>query len=116
MRIYYRQPKRPQGGSGLGSIGARECCFKKLMPENDKRSITRKVHHHTDFEMHIVAEGYQVYDVGDVRVSLEEEQFLLIAPGVHHRSVDSSVNTKKYAITFHMDTDVLDSIFVCRQL
>ena len=57
MRIYYRQPKKPQVKSGLVSIGAQESCFKMLLLENDKRNVTKKVHHHTDFEMHIMAEG-----------------------------------------------------------
>lgn len=112
MRIYYRQPKRPQGRSGLGSIGAQECCFKMLMLENDKRSVTKKVHHHTDYEMHIVAAGNQIYDVAGEIVSLRDGEFLLIAPGVAHRSVETAPNSKKYAITFHIEAEILQTCFV----
>lgn len=114
MRIYYRQPKKPQVKSGLVSIGAQESCFKMLLLENDKRNVTKKVHHHTDFEMHIMAEGTQIYDVDGEVFSLQSGQFLLIAPGVSHRSADTAPNSKKYAITFHMETDILKSCFLGR--
>ena len=100
MKIIFNQneSKRP---SGLHFFGISHCYFKMLQNDQDQKSITKKPHHHTGFEMHIVTEGFQEYAVGDRVYRLETGTFLLIYPNVTHTVCGAAPQTKKFSITFH---------------
>jgi hypothetical protein len=62
VRIFYKQPEQDATGS-LSSFGVQNCYFKELSFERDDKSITKKPHHHTGFEMHFITDGFQEYEV-----------------------------------------------------
>lgn len=62
--------------------------------------VTRKRHHHTGVEVHIVMRGCQVYELDGRLVSVEAGGFLLIAPLTRHRVAEEHVGTEKYSFTF----------------
>lgn len=98
MRIIYKQT---DDHGGLGSFGVKDCCFKRLSLEHDKKRITKKTHHHTSFEMHFVTEGFQEYEVCGEKYRLESGSFLLIYPSVPHTVISCKPDTQKYSITFN---------------
>ncbi len=100
MRILYKQPERKETGS-LSNYGVQNCYFKMLSIDRDHSSITKKSHHHTGFEVHIVAEGYQLYEVDGTDYRLENGNFLIIYPNAPHRVISSAPQTQKFSITFN---------------
>ena len=98
MRIIYKQT---DDHGGLGSFGVKDCCFKRLSLERDKKRITKKTHHHTSFEMHFVTQGFQEYEVCGEKYRLESGSFLLIYPSVPHTVISCKPDTQKYSITFN---------------
>ncbi len=100
MKILYKQFKKDRNSS-LFSFGIGECYFKQLSFDRDRGSITKKTHHHTGFELHIITQGYQVYGIGGTTYKLEKGNFLLIYPNIPHTVIDSSPKTQKYSITFN---------------
>ena len=111
MRIFYKQPEQDATGS-LSSFGVQNCYFKELSFERDNKSITKKIHHHTGFEMHIITEGFQEYEVNGRRYTLESGCFLIIYPGVSHTVIDSAPHTKKYSITFDKHSEKSQDCFL----
>lgn len=99
MRILYKQTGQEQM-NGMKRYGIQNCYFKKISPEQDRKMITKKVHCHTGFEMHIIAEGLQEYEVAGERYRLEGGSFLLIYPNTPHKVTVSEPHTEKYSITF----------------
>ena len=106
VRIFYKQPEQDTTGS-LSSFGVQNCYFKELSFERDNKSITKKIHHHTGFEMHIITEGFQEYEVNGRNYTLERGCFLIIYPDVSHTIIDSAPDTQKYSITFDKRTEEL---------
>lgn len=110
MKVLYKQSGQDVSNS-LIRFGIRNCYFKKLSVDIDRRSITKKTHHHSGFEMHIVTNGCQKYEVcGDV-YTLERGSFLLIYPNVPHTVITSMPDTQKYSITFTWQTDAHRNCF-----
>ncbi len=103
MKILYKQPENDQM-SGLNRFGIHNCYFKR-MTEKDSRIITKKTHHHTGFEIHIVKDGYQEYAVGKKVYKLERGSFLLIYPNTLHTVISSASRIQKYSITFNKDIE-----------
>lgn len=99
LEILYKQPKKGEDSS-LPRLGVQNCFLKKTTVEQDSNDFTKKRHHHTEFEMHIVIAGCQEYEVSGEIYSLRKGNFLLISPNVHHTVVSSAVGTVKYSITF----------------
>ena len=106
MRILYKQPDR-DNSSSLSQFGVQNCYLKKLSIDLDHSNITKKRHHHTGFEMHIVTEGYQEYEVDGVVYKLEGGNFLIIYPNAPHTIIRSAPKTQKYSITFSKQVDRL---------
>ena len=104
MRILYKQPEQDLCSS-LTRFGVQNCYVKKLSIDRDHSSITKKTHHHTGYEMHIVTQGYQEYEVNGVTYTLESGNFLIICPNIPHTAVYSTPQTQKYSITFHKETE-----------
>lgn len=94
MRILYKQ--RDASHSCITN-----CYLKYIHVEKDAKSITRKIHHHTDFEIHIIEQGYQVYEMDGADYRIEAGEFIIIAPHTKHRLLFSGPDTKKFSITFN---------------
>ena len=105
MKILYKQPKESQN-SALSSFDIQNCYFKKITVDQDTKNITKKTHHHTSFELHIVTEGFQEYNVSGTTYRLESGSFLLIYPDAPHTITASMPLTRKFSITFNKQTDI----------
>ena len=92
VKIIYNQAKAT-ARSGLNLLGVKNCYFKKLQIDRDQKIITTKAHHHTEFELHIVTEGQQEYEVNGTEYSLGKGDFLLIYPDTTHTSLSSAPHT-----------------------
>ena len=93
MKILYKQ--RDASHSWIAN-----CYLKYILVERDFKSITKKVHHHTDFEIHIIERGYQVYLVDGQEYRIDAGEYIIIAPHAKHRLLDSEPDAKKFSITF----------------
>ncbi len=100
MKILYRQSKEDQSGA-LSRYGVHNCYFKNMSVDRDRRSITKKTHHHTGFEMHIITDGCQEYEANGRVYKLAPGNFLMIYPDVPHTIIASTPHTRKYSITFN---------------
>lgn len=104
MRILYKQPHSGLPGS-LDRYGITSCYFKKLSLDHDSKIITKKVHQHTSFELHIIMDGCQTYAVSEKTYKLEKGSFLLLYPNTAHTAVASAPHTEKYSFTFCMPVE-----------
>ncbi len=111
MKILYRQSEKDETGS-LSRFGVQQCYFKEMSLDRDRSRVTKKNHSHTGFEMHIVTDGWQEYDVAGTTYRIEGGQFLLIYPNVPHTVIASTPHTHKYSITFNKQTDGLSACFL----
>lgn len=110
MKIIYKQSNDLNGS--LCKFGVQECYFKKLSLERDCVNTTKKTHHHTGFEMHIVTEGSQIYEIQDKIYELKIGSFILIYPNVPHRVIGWASHTQKYSITFNKHTEINLDFFI----
>lgn len=110
MKILYKQPKQDPQGS-LRLFGVQNCYCKRLVFKQDQKSVTKKPHHHTGFELHILTEGFQQYRVNGKDYTLESGKFLLIYPNVSHTVLASAPQTQKYSITFDKQTESSQACF-----
>lgn len=104
MKILYKQPKDAKDGS-LNRFCVHNCYLKKISIERDFNRITKKPHHHTDFEMHIIVNGFEEYEVDGKVYKLHSGDFLLIYPNVSHTVISHEPRTQKYSITFNKPTN-----------
>jgi len=87
----------------LKAAGIKGFLLKRISFEKDRRSITRKSHYHTSFEVHFIEKGFQIYECeGDI-VRVDEGNFLILYPFAKHMSVSESLDTLKYAFTFTLE-------------
>lgn len=98
MKILYRQ--LDAAATPFDSIGVKECCFKHLSVARDYKRITARAHRHNGFELHILENGHQIYEIDGAEYRLEAGDFLLIPPKIEHRAVESASTASKYALTF----------------
>ena len=110
MKIFYKQPELDLQSS-LNRFGVQNCYVKGLSFDRDNKSVTKNPHHHTGFEMHIITEGFQEYEVNGRRYTLESGRFLIIYPGVRHKVIASVPHTQKYSITFDKHTEQSQTCF-----
>lgn len=103
MKILYKQA----ADSLLERMGVSNCYYKKLTFSADEPLMSKKSHHHRSFEVHLLLEGRQTYQVGSETPAVSAGEFLLIAPGTAHRVLDVKDNTRKYSLSFHMAADTL---------
>lgn len=99
MEILYKQPENDCNTS-LFRFGVQSCYLKKLLLKHDNSNVTKKVHYHAGFEMHIVTQGQQEYQVADKVYTIEAGNFLLIYPNIPHKVISSSEQAQKFSITF----------------
>ncbi len=94
------QTAKKQSTFDPGASLLRNCYFKELSGDSDRGILHNKAHHHTDFEIHILADGAQTYEWNDENVRLCDGDFVIFPPSVRHRSVENSENMRKYSVTF----------------
>lgn len=104
MNILYKQSGDMFNG-GLCRFGVNDCYLKSLFIQQDSKRITKKAHHHAGFEMHIITDGCQEYEVDGTIYRLESGSFLLIYPNTPHTVVFQEPCTRKYSVTFSKKTD-----------
>ncbi len=95
MEILYRQ-----GKTAILPYGIERCYIKHLSYKTDRVSTTRKGHHHTGFEIHIIESGHQVYEINGKAVTVNAGEMLAVSPLVTHIVKRADESTEKYAITF----------------
>ena len=104
MKFLFKQREVPRTPGALDRLGITKCYLKFLQSTSDRANVTKKEHHHTGFEIHIICQGSQVYNIAGTQFALERGDFLLIPPGVPHQVQDLERNTHKYSITFRMNS------------
>ena len=100
LEIIYRQTNADIQNDKLYTLGIERCYLKHITVDRDRLLITKKRHHHSEFEIHIIKEGSQTYEVDGKEISVPSENFLLIPPYTSHTLLSSAPNTEKYAFTF----------------
>lgn len=100
MKIIYKQP---QEGSVFHQFGIGNCCFKQLYFEKSAEDTSKREHHHTGYELHIIVNGYQLYKIGNDEYKVNGGEFLLIPQGIKHRAVGYAPKTSKISLTFETD-------------
>ncbi len=99
MEILYKQ-SNDKHSTRLCDYGIERCYLKHLSYRADRVSVTRKGHHHTGFEIHIIERGYQEYEIGGKTVTVNASEILVLSPLITHIAKDEDDETEKYAITF----------------
>lgn len=89
-----------------------DCYFKRLQCDTDRYAISKKEHHHTFYEIHIISSGSQTYGVGNEIVRLDAGQFVVFSPLEKHTVLDAERNTVKYSLTFNISGPFFPSGFV----
>jgi len=102
MKILFRQPDTDLLGivSPLSACGIRQCYVKRLSMDRDTKIITKKSHHHTSFEIHIITKGWQSYETEETQFCVPEGSLLLLPPLLTHRTTASAPGTEKFSIVF----------------
>ena len=116
LKILYKQPSIGSKKSGylpFSDFGISNCYLKQLSLDRDANNITKKPHHHGGFEIHIIEEGYQIYESDKETFQLKSGDFLMIPPHVKHRSVEYAPHTSKFSLTFYKETETLPFFHLC---
>ena len=71
--------------------------------EKDAKNITKKLHHHTDYEIHLIEQGYQSYEMNGQEYTVNAGDFLILPPHTKHRLLHSSPDMVKLSLTFKAD-------------
>ena len=85
-------------------MGVTNCYLKYISVEKDAKNITKKLHHHTDYEIHLIEHGYQVYEMNGQEYTVNAGDYLILPPHTKHRLLQSSPDTLKSSFTFKADT------------
>lgn len=96
MKILYKQGQSRH-------LGISNCYLKYISIEKDAKSITKKLHHHTDYEVHLIEQGHQVYEMNGQEYRVKTGDFLILPPHAKHRLLHSSPDTLKSSFTFKAD-------------
>jgi len=100
MKILYKQ-LTGDSASSLTACGIEQCHLRYLLTERDDKLINKKAHHHASYEIHILADGWQTYEIDRKHYRIESGNFLLIPPLLTHKVLSSAPQTKKYAVVFN---------------
>lgn len=104
MKILFKQSKEDMR-CPLRNFGVERCYLKYITFADGRSFITRKRHHHTDFEIHIIERGCQAYETDEGECVLGEGEFLLIPPTRKHCALREDVNSSKFSVTFGLCED-----------
>ena len=100
MEILYK-PCKENDYSIFKVVDITNCYLKKIQNKNDYKITTPKYHSHLDYEVHMVFEGKQVYNIDGNNYELFEGDFILIPPGVIHRNIQKREHMLKYSLLFN---------------
>ena len=100
MKILYNQNKN---ATSLLNFLKIDNCYLKYITDSSTRVSSRKPHHHTFYEVHIITDGLQVYEIGGKRYDVSKGNMLFISPRIPHRLLHSSKKICKFAICFNSD-------------
>ena len=89
MEILFRQARiKAQEAERLFAVyGIEGCMLKQLCIERDRANITRKRHHHTVFEVHIIDEGFQEYEANGASFHVKAGELFIIPPLLKHTTL-----------------------------
>ncbi len=104
LKIIYKQP---DADSIFALAGISSCCLKQLSYSKDAAASTKKAHHHTGFEIHIIENGHQTYNFSGKSVRVNRGEFLIIPPELKHQMEDFAPDTEKFSLTFSVAADSL---------
>lgn len=103
MKILYKQPKDDRSSI----LDITNCHFKSIRYRRKNRKVEPRtappIHHHTEYEIHMVTRSRQTYQVDGIDVPLSEGMFLIIPPHTKHHAVQTDCDTQKVTITFQTD-------------
>ncbi len=104
MNILFKQPENDplNSASMLEQFGISQCYLKRIVAKRDKTNITIKRHYHKCIEVHIIEDGYQIYEIEGKSIKLKKGDFLIIPPMLYHRMTEESEVTEKYSFTFEL--------------
>ncbi len=102
MKLIFAQDSSEVPGT-LSSNGVDQCYMKHMFLDWDERLSSEKWHHHTGFEIHMIARGSHTYEFEQKTIKIENGEFLIIPPSTEHRIIKTAENTNKYSITFAAD-------------
>lgn len=107
MKILFNQLKNNgfQGEDALEKCGILQCYLKEIRSVYDKTNVTKKRHYHKGVEIHIIKKGYQIYDMGDKSIKIEEGSLLMISPLSYHRLIAEASETEKYSFSFELKSN-----------
>ncbi len=94
MRFLYKQPDY---GSIFSDFYIEKCCLKHI---THKDSNSKRMHHHTYFEVHFLLDGCQAYELGGKEYNVKKGHFLIISPLCKHKISYSSPDILKISLNF----------------
>lgn len=106
MKILFCQNQNNQYDC-LKRLDVSNCYFKEIYNKNDYKFTTSKLHHHNEYELHIVLFGSEQYEVNGKLYTLNENDGILIPPNIKHRIENVSMDMVKYSVTFSCDRILL---------
>ena len=110
MKILFKQ-KKEQANVAFSQNFISNCYFKELSAASDHGIMNVRAHHHTDYEVHIILEGWQIYESCGQSVTVEKGDFMIFPPSVRHKSLKNSDNLRKYSIVFKSELFEKDKAF-----
>lgn len=99
MEIFYKQPEA-NTKTLLSSLQISNVFLKKLSLKKDSVTVAKKFHHHTGYEIHIITNGMQAYEIGEKIFTANAGEMVIIPPGHKHRLVDALPFSEKFSVTF----------------
>lgn len=109
MKILFKQKKDAKTTFPQNFLS--NCYFKELTAASDHGIMSVRPHHHTDYEVHIILEGRQIYESCGECVEINEGEFIIFPPSVRHKLIKNSENLRKYSIVFKSDLFEKDKAF-----
>jgi AraC-like DNA-binding protein len=107
MKILFKKtdPTIDFGRFTFQGLGISECYVMDLNVSADKASTLRTVHHHAFYEVHIIREGHQEYEIANEKITVSAGELLFITPQTLHLVARETEDYKKYAVNFALAED-----------
>lgn len=102
MKILFMQSAK-NNYNPYSSVIIENLCLKELKYDKNYKNVSLKNHFHTEYEIHIISKGTQIYEISGKTYSVEKDEFIVIPPEVEHRMVNASNDLKKYSLMFSID-------------
>jgi len=97
VKIIYRQSP---DNIVFNNAGILNCYLKELSMEKDLKNVSKKGHHHTFFEVHIILKGHQYYEISGKEYKVLNGNMIIIPPNLKHRVTQTHPLTHKISVTF----------------